>query len=187
MDTKRHKDEDHKRRLGEQARQLIEDWRPDVVITADDNAAKYVIQPYFKDAEIPFVFGGVNWTTTEYGFPYSNVTGMVEVAPIRPMLERAMQITRDAKSFFYLGADTLTERKNLKRFQEAAAILGVTLRHELVSTVDAWLEAYAQAQTEHQVVIVGSYSGIDDWDSQRQRQGVVAEHNPGHEQQRHHP
>lgn len=167
MDTKRHKDEPYKQRIGEQARRLIESWGPDVVITADDNAAKYVIQPYFKDSTIPFVFGGVNWTAKEYGFPYSNVTGMVEVAPIRPMLERAIQITPGATSFFYLGADTLTERKNLKRFQDAAAKLGLSLEHELVPTVDAWLSAYSRAQTEHEIVIMGSYSGIENWDAQR--------------------
>ncbi|MES9974447.1 MAG: hypothetical protein ABW094_09315, partial [Candidatus Thiodiazotropha sp.] len=82
MDTKRHKDEVSKKEAARKARELIERWRPDVVITADDNAAKYVIKPFFKDHQVPFVFCGINWNVDEYGFPYSNTTGMVEVAPI---------------------------------------------------------------------------------------------------------
>ena len=177
MDTKRQKDEAHKVKAAEQARELIDTWSPDVVITADDNAAKYIIAPFYKDARVPFVFSGVNWTAKEYGFPFSNVTGMVEVAPIRPMLEQAIALTPGASSFFYIGADTLTERKNLKRFEAAAKRMNVALSHRLVSSTDAWLSAYEQAQRDHHVVIVGSHSGIDDWSTERQR--VVERINAG--------
>lgn len=46
MDTKRKKSLDEKRAQGLEAKRLIDSWMPDVVITADDNAAKYVIQAY---------------------------------------------------------------------------------------------------------------------------------------------
>jgi len=162
MDTKRNKGKAYKERIGLAAKSLIESWQPDVVITADDNAAKYVIQPYFRDAKTPFVFGGVNWTAKEYGFPCKNVTGIVEVAPIKPMLERAMRIAQGDR-LFYLGADTLTENKNLARFQRAANNLGVTLDFRLVSRVDDWLNVYSDIQNSHDVVIMGSHSGIIDW------------------------
>jgi hypothetical protein len=71
MDTKRNKKEEEKRRAALKAKELIESWKPGVVITADDNAAKYLLQPYFRDHKIPFVFCGVNWNVDEYGFPYS--------------------------------------------------------------------------------------------------------------------
>lgn len=162
MDTKRNKGKAYKERIGLAAKLLIESWQPDVVITADDNAAKYVIKPYFRDTETPFVFGGVNWTAKEYGFPCKNVTGIVEVAPIKPMLKRAMSISNGDR-LFYLGADTLTENKNLARFQAAAKSLDVSLNFKLVSTVDDWLTAYSEIQSSHDVVIMGSHSGIRDW------------------------
>ena len=43
------------------AKAEIDAFKPDVVIAADDNASKYLIEPYFKDAALPFVFCGVNW------------------------------------------------------------------------------------------------------------------------------
>ena len=66
MDTKRNTDEEFKKTAALKAKAEIEASKPDVVIAADDNASKYLIQPYFKDASLPFVFCGVNWD--EKGF-----------------------------------------------------------------------------------------------------------------------
>ena len=113
MDTKRKRSERDKVNSALEAKRIIEEWRPDVVITSDDNAAKYLIKPYYRDHTLPFVFSGLNWTVKEYEFPYRNVTGIVEVAPIRPMLEQARSIVQGARRFFYLGFKTFTEKKNL--------------------------------------------------------------------------
>ncbi|MCH9053085.1 MAG: hypothetical protein IIA72_18825 [Proteobacteria bacterium] len=172
MNTKRKKTEADKKASALAAKAIIESWKPDIVITADDNAAKYLIQPFYKDHALPFVFCGVNWTAKEYGFPYSNVTGMIEVAPIVPMLERAREIVPVLKRAFYIGADTLTEQKNLRRFQEAAERMGFKLDHALAGTTEAWLEAYGRAQ-DYDLVIVGSKAGINDWDHERIQAGIL--------------
>ncbi len=165
MDTKRNKGAEAILQATQVAKRLIETWQPDVVITADDNAAKYVIQDHFKDVETPFVFCGVNWTVKEYGFPYKNVTGMIEVAPIRPMLKKAQEILPGAKKAFYIGANTLTEEKNLERFRKEMDKLGLQLDSKLVDSTKQWLAAYQQAQ-EADFLVIGSNSGINDWDEQ---------------------
>jgi ABC-type uncharacterized transport system substrate-binding protein len=86
MDTKRNKSAEFKQSAAAAVKREIESWKPDVVIVSDDNAAKYVVKEYYRDADTPFVFSGVNWTVKEYGFPYSNVTGIIEVAPLEAML-----------------------------------------------------------------------------------------------------
>ena len=53
MDTKRRKGEADKRAAALQAKTIIEEWRPDVVITADDNAARYLIKPHYRDRDTP--------------------------------------------------------------------------------------------------------------------------------------
>ena len=163
MDTKRNKTDEYIIEKSLEARQLVESWKPDIVITADDNAAKYVIQPYFKDHEIPFVFCGVNWSAAEYGFPYTNVTGMVEVAPISPLLEKVKELLPDTGNAIYIGANTLTEEKNLARFKKATNRLGISLESALSNTVDDWIRAYKAAQ-RYDFIIMGSNSGIPDWD-----------------------
>ncbi|MEJ2619656.1 MAG: hypothetical protein P8163_05215 [Candidatus Thiodiazotropha sp.] len=162
MDTKRHKDEAYKQQVAKEARDLILSWKPDVVITADDNAAKYVIQLYFKGHEIPFVFCGINWNVDAYGFPYSNTTGMVEVAPIDVLFNKARSIRVGAERAVYLGADTLTEEKNAVRFEEMAEKIGLQLDRHLVASMAEWLAAYETAQ-EYDFLIIGSNSGINDW------------------------
>ena len=164
MDTKRNKHPEHMRKTGLEVKQLIDSWKPDIVITADDNAAKYVIQAHFKDHEIPFVFCGINWTADEYGFPYSNVTGMVEVAPIYPLLEKVKDLIPDAKRAIYLGADTVTEKKNLDRFEKALGKYDIHLDSALADTMYDWLNSYSRAQ-QYDFIIVGSNSGIHDWNS----------------------
>ncbi|UCB54620.1 MAG: hypothetical protein JSW45_11885 [Thiotrichales bacterium] len=163
MDTKRNKSPEYKKEKGLEAKQLIESWKPDIVITADDNAAKYIIQPYFKNHDIPFVFCGINWTADEYGFPYDNVTGMVEVAPIYPLLRKVQELIPTAKSAIYIGANTLTEEKNLARFQNATGKMQISLDSALSNTAADWLDAYRRAQ-QYDFIIIGSNSGIPDWD-----------------------
>lgn len=162
MDTKRRSSLEDKRKSGLAAKMLIEDWKPDIVITADDNAVKYVIEPFYKDKTLPFVFCGLNWTASEYGLPYSNATGMIEVAPVGAMLTRMKRVVPGFARAFYLGADILSEEKNLKRFQTASEQIGFTLDHALVGTTEDWVAAYKRAQ-EYDLVIVGSRNGIKDW------------------------
>ncbi|MEJ2660274.1 MAG: hypothetical protein P8Z73_06080, partial [Desulfobacteraceae bacterium] len=61
---------------------MIKEYNPDVVIASEDDASKYVVEPYFKNASIPFVFCGVNHSGDRYGYPYKNATGIIELDPI---------------------------------------------------------------------------------------------------------
>lgn len=161
MDTKRKKTTKDKELAAKTAYELIKSWKPDIVITSDDNAAKYLIVPYRDSVNVPFVFNGVNWTVEEYGFPFPNVTGIVEVAPIKPMLNKAQAITRGSNAI-YLGANTLTEGKNYSRIKSGADNLGIVVEKRLVSSFDEWIESFEKAQSAD-FIIMGSNSGIENW------------------------
>jgi ABC-type uncharacterized transport system substrate-binding protein len=171
MDAKRQKDALALERKALEAKALIESWQPDIVITADDEAAKYLVMPFYKNHTLPFVFCGINWTVEEYGFPYHNATGMVEVAPVEPLFDKVEALLPNHGRGFYLGANSSTERKNLQRLQEVAARRGLRLEHRLVDTTDAWLAEFRAAQT-YDFVILGSHSGINDWDDAKALGGV---------------
>ncbi|MCP4768351.1 MAG: hypothetical protein GY875_19055 [Gammaproteobacteria bacterium] len=162
MDTKRNKSVEFKQSAASEVKHEIETWQPDVVIVSDDNAAKYVVKQYYRDADTPFVFSGVNWTVKEYGFPYSNVTGIIEVAPLEAMLTNAIKYSGGAKKAIYLGADTLTEKKNLDRVTGASQKLGIELEGILVSSASEWKAQYRAAQ-DVDFIVMGSSSGISDW------------------------
>lgn len=172
MDTKRRSSPADVKKSALAAKAVIESWKPDVVITADDNAVKHLIEPFYKDKKTPFVFSGLNWTAAEYGLPYSNATGMIEVAPVGVMLDRAAAIVPKFRRAFYLGADALSEKKNLKRFQSAAKKKGFTLDYALVGSTQEWIDTYARAQ-EYDVVIIGNRHGIKNWQHDRALAGIM--------------
>lgn len=163
MDTKRHKEESFAQQKALEAKAIIESWQPNVVITADDNAAKYVIQKYYKDADIPFVFCGVNWTADEYGFPYKNVTGIIEVAPIKPLLDQVLNLQPKTKSAIYIGANTSTEVKNFERFEKSTTRMSIHMDSVLANSVEEWIAAYKKAQS-YDIIIIGSNAGIPKWE-----------------------
>jgi ABC-type uncharacterized transport system substrate-binding protein len=78
MDAKRNSSAEQLEAKGREARVLIEEWKPDLVYTSDDEAQLYVVKHYI-DSDLPFVFSGVNKVPETYGFTGSkNVTGVVE-------------------------------------------------------------------------------------------------------------
>jgi len=163
MDTKRRRDKEDIEAAARKAAALVAELRPDVVITSDDNAAKHFVVPHLLGGDVPVVFCGVNWTAEEYGFPAKNVTGIVEVAPIRPMVREALALVPGSARAAYLGALTLTERKNYERIATEADSLGVTLDSYFVETLEEWKVAHDAIQS-YDFIVVGSYSGIDHWD-----------------------
>ena len=162
MDTKRNKEEAFAKQKALQAKKLIEQYKPDVVIASDDNASRYLVQPYFKNSETPIVFCAVNWTAKKYGYPYDNVTGMIEVAPIQPMLEVVKHTIKQHRNAVYIGAKTFTEQKNYKRFREIYGAQGINVDVMYANSIQDWKQKYLMAQT-YDFIILGSNAGINDW------------------------
>jgi len=77
MDTKRKTDEQWRERAGELAVRKVDQFNPDVVIAVDDNAQQYFATKYVGSS-LPIIFCGVNADPSKYGYPASNVTGIIE-------------------------------------------------------------------------------------------------------------
>ncbi len=162
MDTKRNKNPEQIFSATNKIIKTIEDWQPDIVITSDDNAAKHLIAPHYKDDKTPFVFCGVNWTVDEYGFPFSNVTGIVEVAPVKNMLEAALVLSNTGRKALYIGASTLSERKNFARIKSEAALLNIEIDAIHTPHIEHW-KAALEKSSEYDFMVLGSNAGIEGW------------------------
>jgi len=184
MDTKRQQSPEEIFAAVNRAVKVIEDWQPDVVITSDDNAAKHVITPLYRDADLPFVFSGVNWTVEEYGFPYVNVTGIVEVSPYKTMLVETAAVAgefatrrglgvNNVLQALYIGANTLSEKKNFARLQAEAEELNIQIEASLASHFQHWKKALATAD-QYDFIVIGSNAGIEDWEDQRAIQATLS-------------
>ena len=79
MDTKHRFSAEAINQSAHEARNLIDNWKPDLIYTNDDHAQKHVAQHYVN-SPVPIVFSGVNADPADYKFTNSsNVTGVTEV------------------------------------------------------------------------------------------------------------
>lgn len=174
MDGKRHLETAYAEQKGQEAKALIEEWKPDVVIAADDLASKHLVARYFRGAAVPFVFCGINWTAEPYGYPYNNATGMIEVGPIDALVREVRSVVSEVRRGIFLSADELTQLKEFEMSRKAYGELGVDMTHVKVLTMADWETAYIHAQTEADFVMLGNNAGIKDWDKARAVRHVLA-------------
>jgi ABC-type uncharacterized transport system substrate-binding protein len=156
MDTKRNADEVFKKDSGDKIKAAIEQFKPDVVIAADDNAQVYVIAKYFKDTNLPVVFCGVNWDASAYGFPCKNVTGMLEVAPLPPLMEQLKKYAKGNR-VGTIGPDNETNRKEA---EYAEKNFGIKMEKVFVKDVEEWKKGFVELQSKVDMVIIDSDGGL---------------------------
>ena len=158
MDTKRNTSDDFKKAAALKAKAEIEAFKPDVVIAADDNASKFLIEPYFKNAELPFVFCGVNWDATVYGYPYSNTTGMVEVTPIPQIIDQLKPYARGSRLGF-IAPDLLTAKKEAANYK---SVFDYDVTTYYAKDLEDWKKGFLELQNQVDMIIVASDGGLYD-------------------------
>ena len=108
MDTKRKPSEEWKVKSGQMAKEKMADFKPDVVITSDDNAQEYFARDYAGKDSPQFVFCGVNAEASKYGFPASNVTGLLERPHFIESLNLLTALDANINTIAVIGDDSPT-------------------------------------------------------------------------------
>ena len=135
MDTKRKTDTAWKVRAGELAVRKVEELNPVIVITADDNAQQYFGTKYINSS-LPIVFCGVNADPSKYGYPCSNITGIIE----RPHLDRCLafiQQIRPMRKIAIISCDDETSIGAIGFMKEEFYDVDIA-EYSLVSYFDDW-------------------------------------------------
>ena len=83
LDSKRDASEERLISETEKFKVEIEKMQPNVIILSDDDAVKFMREFMVQNPQIPFVLCGVNWSAKQYELPKQNVTGMLEVLPLK--------------------------------------------------------------------------------------------------------
>lgn len=170
LDTKRNPDEAFGRDAGAKAWAEIQSINPDVVITSDDNAQKYLVVPFMRNGAIPVIFNGVNWDASAYGFPTANMTGMIEVELPDQLVQLLTSYTQGER-LGYITVDTETERKVVdiynKRFFNGQMVV------YWVKTQEEFKTAFLTAQQEVDILIMGNNAGSDKWDEKEMQQFIL--------------
>ncbi len=160
MDEKNNPEEGFQKQAALTVKSAIESFKPDVIISLDDPAFKYVIMPYYKDSNIPVVFGGVNWDASVYGIPYNNTAGMVEVSSMDQLVVHLSNYSRGER-IGLLAGDTATDMKNAKYYKQ---IFNISFAKEYhISTFEEWKQSFLNLQDEADYIIIENNAGIKNW------------------------
>ncbi|RXJ65825.1 hypothetical protein CRV08_14265 [Halarcobacter ebronensis] len=173
MDSKRNTDESYKIEIAQKIKNQIEDFKPDVIITSDDNAFKYVILPYFKDSTTPIIFCGINGTIRKYEQLPINITGMEEVQLIVEMIETLKSYLKK-EEVAYLKGDSFSSINEVKFFEKR---MNKKIDARFVKTVDEWKENFKDLQNSAGILLIGNGGAIKGWAKyEKELENFVKEH-----------
>jgi len=166
MDTKHHTSAAFGKKKALEIKAIMDANPPDVVIASDDNTSKYLLAPYFRNSHIPFVFCGINWTAQDYGYPYDNTTGMIEVSPIKDLLSEAKRMFQNIQRVAFIAVKGVhTDEKEFAWMSRIYGRQGIQVVPFYVRTMAQWKQAYQQAQA-FDFIVLNNIAGIADWNHQ---------------------
>ncbi|WP_164969817.1 ABC transporter substrate-binding protein [Arcobacter sp. F2176] len=164
MNSKRNNNEPYKMKIAQKIKNQIENFKPDVIITSDDNAIKYVIEPYFKNSSIPIVFCGINGTIKKYKELPFNITGMEEVQLI-PQLIDALKKYAKGNRIGSLDDDSFSAKAQSDFFEEQ---LKRKIYKKHARTIDEWKKYYVYLQNNTDILLLGNSGALINWDKNKE-------------------
>ena len=125
MDTKRKSSHQQMAAATDRIMREIREFRTDLVLLGDDNAANY-IGNQLLDTATPVVFWGINGLPLKYGLiesmdaPGHNVTGVWQAGYHKESVELLKLLVPEARTFAILSCDSVSARPNVKRIRGLA-------------------------------------------------------------------
>jgi len=162
MDTKNHTGKRFMRAASKAAIDLINRWKPNVIIAIDDNAQKYVLKKFKNNPEIKIVFSGMNAAPKNYGYDKaSNVTGILERIPLSSVKESILNILPvNARRIAHITDASNTAafvNKEVRNYNWGP--FNFTVK-EQASTFDEWKQAVKEANLKADLLLFTNYHTV---------------------------
>jgi len=139
-------------------------FKPDGVIVADDNAQAMFVVPFLKDkVKTPVIFCGVNAPPEKYGYPASNVSGVLERMLFGQSIALAQKLAPSAKTVACMGNDSPTTKamfNQIKKDQDSYSARVVAF--EEVKTVDEMVAAARKLRETADLLYLVVLRGLKD-------------------------
>ena len=147
-----------------EAYSLYRKLQPDGVITADDNAQWMFVLPHLKNkVKTPVMFCGVNAEAEKYGYPASNVSGILERGHIRESIAFAKQLLPSIRTVGFLAKDSPSGKALLRQVEnESDTYLAKYTTFQLVRTAKELLAIAEDFKEQGDVLYMDSMAGIVD-------------------------
>jgi len=162
----------------QEAFRLLERFRPEAVIAADDNAQELFVVPYLKGkSSLPVVFCGVNDDADKYGYPDKTITGVVEVKHFLQSISFARLILKNLRQIAVIYKENPSNAVNVEQIR--CELDSYPVRVIDILSVASLAEARAiinKMRDRVQAVLILDMSGIvDDRGKPMDNRGVVSE------------
>lgn len=160
MDTKRHTDVSWMIEAGKRALDEVKTFKPDIVITTDDNAQKYFAKELSTQPDSPrIVFCGVNAPLKEYGFPNDKATGFIGRSHLTATMKLAVALRPQIKRVTFLSDNGISSR-NAYDFYKTLDIPVKVVDYINVSNFAQWQSAVLKANQDSDAILVTMYHTI---------------------------
>lgn len=162
LDTMRHPESGPQK--AQEAYTLYQEFQPDGVIAADDNAQSMFVVPFLKDkVKTPVIFCGVNAEPSAYGYPATNVSGILERVHFAESMAFLKQLVPSVKSISYLMKESSTSKSYMTQFEQEAQDYPLTsVEFKLVNTMTEAVEAVEKLKSQSDVVFLEGMEGLLD-------------------------
>jgi len=148
----------------EEAYALFQQFQPDGVIAADDDAQAMFVVPFLRDrSDKPVMFAGVNAEPDKYGFPAQNVSGVLERAHVHESLAFIKQLLPSIQNICFLTNNVPPGQSlRVQVMRERDSYPATVADFHLVSTTAAIAELKPSLNASCDALFIDSLEGITD-------------------------
>lgn len=166
MDSKRNQSEEYISKTVGSLLDSLDRVQPDILIVSDDNAVKFLVEPHVESFNFPVVFCGVNFSADQYSLPRENVTGMIEILPVRALMLKLQTTIPDMKTLFILNENTNTAKKEQLLLDTLYTNLDIDAEYSLVDDFESWKAEFIRGNEYFDAVFIPTNGAIADWDKE---------------------
>ena len=165
LDTKNKPYPKYMKRAGREAKELIERWKPDLIIACDDDAQMLVGKYFVDNPHIKIVFTGIQGNYKKYGYDIANnVTGIFEKVSTHGVKETLMELNKNravklTKIFHLSDKSTYSQFviNEITSFDWQPFELVNSAEYE---TFEDWKNAVKKANNEADILLITNYHTI---------------------------
>lgn len=163
LNSKRIKDENHLLNLADSIVLDIQQFKPNYLLTSDDAAITYIVEPFFYNSKIPVLYCGVNWSKEAYQLNDSIEKGMLEVLPLRACIDTITHYFSAIHKIGILSENSLSEQNNTRLLDTLYRHAGLEPEYSLVSNFEKWKESFLELNSSCDLLYLPSNGAIQNW------------------------
>jgi hypothetical protein len=161
MDAKNNPSVEFSKQAAAKVKKTIDEFKPDILVTIDENAYTYVAMGYYCGKDLPVLFCGLDWDVSPYGKVCKNTTGILEI-PLTESNSNHLRKFAKGKRVGVLGYDSPGEHDSFKHIPEY--FNGEVICMEYVKDFASWKQKFLEIQDKADMLYLASPAGIKDWD-----------------------